>query len=142
MGPIQVRDGTPCISLVPIGGVFFDTATAAALQSQPVEYLTTIKDGENNALSPLTLSLVPLCSEKSASPMPLPIPLQPQTDNRSRDNSATDSVLTRADPDRDRYSQEMLLTLWKWVKLSANTTQNTANGTQVGSVSQGCPRLQ
>src|SRR5712671_1867018 len=50
--PIQVRDRTPYISLVLIGGVFFDATTATTLQSQPVEYLTTIKDREDNAPSP------------------------------------------------------------------------------------------
>src|SRR5712671_1485109 len=34
----------------------------------------------------------------------------------TRSSSAGDSVLTRADPDRDRYSPETLLTLWERVK--------------------------
>jgi len=115
-GPIQVRDGTPRLSFVPIGGAFIDTNTITSLQGQPVAYLTAIKDGEDNAPLPLTLSPVPLCSEKSALPSPLSIPLRPQTDNHSGASSAHDSVLTSADPDRDCYSHETLLTLWKWVK--------------------------
>src|SRR5712672_2886067 len=115
-GPVQVRDGTPHLSFVPVGGAFIDTNTIASLQSQPVAYLAAIKDGEDNAPSPLTLSPIPPRSEKSASPVPLPIPLRPQADNRSGANSADNSVLTSADPDRDRYSHETLLTLWKQVK--------------------------
>src|SRR5712675_2976256 len=116
MGPVQVRDGTSCLSFVPVGGAFIDPDTIASLQSQPAAYLAAIQDGENNAPSPLTLSLIPPRSEKSASPVPLPIPLRPQADNRSGASSANNSVLTSADPDRDRYSPETLLALWKWVK--------------------------
>src|SRR5712671_1748370 len=116
MGPVQVRDGTPCLSFVPVGGTFIDADTIASLQSQPAAYLATIKDGENNAPSPLTLSPIPPCSEKSASPIPLPIPPRPQTDNRSGASSTNNSVLTSADPDRDHYSRKTLLTLWKRVK--------------------------
>jgi len=116
MGPVQVRDGTPCLSFVPVGGTFIDADTIASLQSQPAAYLATIKDREDNAPSPLTLSPIPPCSEKSASPTPLPIPPRPQTDNRSGAGSADNSVLTSADPDRDHYNHETLLTLWKQVK--------------------------
>jgi len=115
-GPVQVRDGTPRLSFVPIGGAFIDADTITSLQGQPAAYLTTIKDREDNAPSPLTLSPIPLCSEKSASPVLLPIPPRPQTDNRSGASSADSSVLTSADPDRDCYSRETLLTLWKRVK--------------------------
>jgi len=115
-GPVQTRDGTPRLSFVPIGGMFIDADTITSLQSQPAAYLAAIQDGENNAPSPLTLSPIPPRSEKSASPVPLPIPLRPQTDNRSGASSANNSVLTSADPDRDRYSPETLLTLWKRVK--------------------------
>src|SRR5712675_1831176 len=115
-GPIQVRDGTPRLAFVPLRGAFIDADTIASLQSQPTTYLAAIKDGENNAPSPLTLSPVPPRSEKSTSPVPLPIPPRPQADNRSGASSANDSVLTSADPDRDRYSSETLLTLWRQVK--------------------------
>src|SRR5712672_2703338 len=115
-GPIQVRDGTPHLSFVPVGGTFIDADTIASLQSQPAAYLAAIKDGEDNAPSPLTLSPAPPCSEKSTSPIPLPIPPRPQADNRSGASSADNSVLTSADPDRDRYSCETLLMLWKRVK--------------------------
>jgi len=115
-GPIQTRDGTPRISLVPIRGAFFDTATATALQSQPVEYLTAIKDRENNALSPLSLSPIPPCSEKTASLTPLPILPQPQTGGLSGASSTSSGVLTSVDPDGDCYSRETLLTLWKRTK--------------------------
>src|SRR5712672_736448 len=114
--PVKVRDGTPRLSFVPIRGSFIDADTAASLQSQPAAYLTAIKDREDNALSPLTLSPIPPRSEKSTSPSPLPIPPRPQDDNRSRANSANDSILTSADPDRERYSPETLLALWKRVK--------------------------
>jgi len=67
-GPVQVRDGTPRLSFVPIGGALIDDDTAASLQSQPVAYLAAIKDREDNAPSPLTLSPIPLRSEKSTSP--------------------------------------------------------------------------
>src|SRR5712672_2152767 len=67
-GPIQDRDGTPRLSFVPVGGTFIDADTIASLQSQPATYLAAIKDGEDNAPSPLTLSPVPPRSEKSASP--------------------------------------------------------------------------
>jgi len=113
MGPIQVRDRTPCLSFVPIGGTFINADTITSLQSQPVAYLAAIKDGENNAPLPLTLSPIPPCSEKSASPIPLPIPLRPQTDNRSGASSANDSVLTSTDPDRDRYCQ----VLYPWIEM-------------------------
>jgi len=115
-GPIQIGDGTPRLSFVPIGGTFIDADTISSLQSQPATYLAAIKDREDNAPSPLTLSSIPMRSEKSASPVPLPIPLRPQADNRSGASSANDSVLTSADPDRDRYSHETLLALWKQVK--------------------------
>src|SRR5712671_3528469 len=115
-GPIQVRDGTPHLSFVPIGGASFDADTATLLQGQLAAYLTAIKDREDNALSPLTLSPIPPRSEKSTSPVPLPIPPRPQADNRSGASSANDSVLTSADPDRDRYSPKTLLTLWERVK--------------------------
>src|SRR5712672_1387719 len=114
--PIQARDGTPRLNFVPIGGTFIDDDTIASLQSQPATYLAAIKDREDNAPSPLTLSPIPPRSEKSASPSPLPIPPRPQTDNRSGASSANDSVLTSADPDRDRYSPETLLALWGRVK--------------------------
>src|SRR5712675_1680152 len=107
-GPVQAGDGTPRLSFVPIGGAFIDADTIASLQSQPVAYLAAIKDGENNAPSPLTLSPVPPRSEKSASPIPLPIPPRPQTDNHSGATSADSGVLTSADPDRDCYSHETL----------------------------------
>jgi len=76
-GPIQVRDGTPRLSFVPVGGAFIDADTITSLQSQPAAYLAAIKDGEDNAPLPLTLSLIPPCSEKSTSPIPLPIPPRP-----------------------------------------------------------------
>jgi len=82
-GPIQVRDGTPHLSFVPIRGAFIDADTIASLQSQPAAYLAAIKDGKDNALSPLSLSPVPPHSEKSASPSLLPIPPRPQADNHS-----------------------------------------------------------
>src|SRR5712671_2564149 len=62
-GPVQVRDRTPHLSFVPIRGAFIDADTIALLQSQPAAYLTTIKDGENNAPSPLSLSPIPPHSE-------------------------------------------------------------------------------
>src|SRR5712672_2104504 len=116
MGPVQVRDGTPRLSFVPIRGTFIDADTIASLQSQPATYLAAIQDRENNAPSPLTLSPIPPRSEKSTSPVPLPIPPRPQADNRSGASSTDNSVLTSADPDRDRYSPETLLTLWRQVK--------------------------
>src|SRR5712672_2429851 len=115
-GPVQVRDGTPRLSFVPVGGAFIDDDTIASLQSQPTTYLAAIKDREDNAPSPLTLSPVPPRSEKSTSPVPLPIPPRPQDDNRSGASSANNSVLTSADPDRDRYSPETLHSLWERVK--------------------------
>src|SRR5712675_2885899 len=69
-GPVQVRDGTPRLSFVPVGGAFIDADTAASLQSQPATYLAAVQDGEDNAPSPLTLSPVPPHSEKSSSPVP------------------------------------------------------------------------
>src|SRR5712672_2476426 len=115
-GPIQVRDGTPRLAFVPLGGTFIDADTIASLQSQPTTYLAAIKDGENNAPSPLALSPTSPRPEKSASPSPIPIPPRSQTDNRSGAYSANDSILTSADPDRDRYSPETLLALWRRVK--------------------------
>jgi len=114
--PIQVRDRTPYISLVLIGGVFFDATTATTLQSQPVEYLTTIKDREDNAPSPVTLSPIPPCSEKTALPMLLPISPWPQTHSSPGASSASSGVLTSANPGRHHYSREALLTIWKHVK--------------------------
>jgi len=111
--PVQVRDGTAPLSFVPIGGAF--TSDTAA-QTEPTSPSTIDKDGEDHAPSPLALSPILPQSEKSVSPPPILIPPRSQSSDQSRANSVHSGLLSSPDPDRERFSQENLSTLWKRTK--------------------------
>src|SRR5882672_7546726 len=96
-GPVQVRDGTPHLSFVPIGGTFSDATTAP--QTKPIGHAN--KDGENNAPSPLALSPNPPRTEENSSPPPIPIPPRSQSSDQPGTNSVHRSVLIGADTDRE-----------------------------------------
>jgi len=115
MNPIQTGDGTSHLSFVPIGGTFVDATNTTPDPTKSASPDATDKDGEDNALSPLTLPLVPL-TEKSTSPPPIPIPPRSQSSGQSRANSPHGSPISGDDTDRELSSREAMSTLWRRVK--------------------------
>jgi len=133
---VQIRDGTPCLSLVPIGGAFIDITTATALQSQPAEYLAAIKNGEDNALSPLTLSPIPARSEETASPALLPIPPRLKNHSQPGAGSTASGVLLALVQMATAMAEKCCANSGGVRRPSKSSTQNTVEGSPAGLVNQ------
>src|SRR5712672_1848800 len=112
--PVQIRDGTAPLSLVPIGGAFTKDATTP--QTEPISPSVTNKDGEDHAPSPLTLSPIPTQSERSTSPTPLPTPPRPQLSRKPRTNSTHSGLLADPNTHREHNGSEDMSTLWRRVQ--------------------------